>query len=178
MWVIDRWNVLVTADRCGRSMVLTYEVHWWLLTGEKYGVDINCVGNCWQVWKKYGVTEDDLYIWTEKLRKVGYGCLLLWMRRLQEQLFVTCCVHVLSFISCLDSKIDGVGIAQLAEHMTEKASGIGLKSSMLTRDFSPRVNFLCRLLCIDIRVHIQPLHADGHTIVWTQGNSAHTDTNG
>ena len=157
-----------------RSMVLTCIDH--------------CVANCWQVWKKYGVTEDDLYTWTEKLRKVGYGCLLLWMRRLQEQLFVTCCVHVLSFISCLHSKIDGVGIAQLAEHMTEKASGIGLKSSMLTRDFSPRVNFQCRLLwcqcslcaaaCIDIRVHIQPLHADGHTIVWTQGNSARADTNG
>ena len=83
-------------------------------------------------------------------------------------------------------------IAKLAEHPAEKPGAILMRVQVpiAARDFSPIVNFQCRLSygvrtahCaiarISIRAHmLKLLNTDSRITVWTHENTTHTDRNG
>ena len=79
----------------------------------------------------------------------------------------------------------GAWIAQLVECPTEKPGAIltQVRVPGATRDFSPSVNFQCRLTvsiqppCSLTRINICE-HVTNGTIFWTQENTTHTAENG
>ena len=80
----------------------------------------------------------------------------------------------------------------MVQRPTEKlGSGREFQSPGRRGTFLPESNFcadslggvcmhspLCAIACISIFAHVKNPNAGSHTIVWTQENTAHTDSNG
>ena len=89
------------------------------------------------------------------------------------------------------SACSGAGIARLVESLTKKPGAILMRVRVpdAATDFSPRVNFQCRLLRCPYSPRVQShtstsartlkiRNTGSHTIVWTLENTAHADRNG
>uniref|UniRef100_A0A2C9LDM6 Transmembrane protein 209 n=1 Tax=Biomphalaria glabrata TaxID=6526 RepID=A0A2C9LDM6_BIOGL len=91
-----------------------------------------------EVWKTYGVTEDDLYIWIEKLRKwISFTIVTRLNTEIDE------INAALQKIGCEDSLIGEVGVATLKQLALTKGTYVPTLNSVVSYlDFTPNQEYL------------------------------------
>ncbi|XP_050413984.1 transmembrane protein 209 [Patella vulgata] len=93
-----------------------------------------------EVWSQFGVTEDELYIWTEKLRK---WISLTVMTRLSDEIKEI--NNALRRIGCEDTQIGEVGVSTLKQLALTKSNFIpGFNSVVPYLDFSSNQEYLTK----------------------------------
>nr|KAG5690376.1 hypothetical protein BaRGS_002333 [Batillaria attramentaria] len=104
-----------------------------------------------EVWSKYGVTEDDLYIWTEKLRKWLSATIV---SRLSQK--INDVNKQLQRIGCEDMQIGEVSSATLKQLAMTKGSMVPALN-----DLVPYLDFFANQEYLVHRIHAQPRYMDG-----------------